>query len=157
MEMNPASGRGGRARRLVPFAPAVFCSTTPNTDRKSGGPPTHPPLAPRAPATSSSLSSCLHVGKVLERGHATCLPLHRSGNLSGRVVLSLVQLTKTFQACLPTSPHPHSWPVLAPSPSQAQQDWEFGGGGRGVAATSLANSYRSPFDDQAIFFLIFAK
>lgn len=62
----------------------------------------------------------MHVGKVLEQGHATCLPPRRSGNLSGRIVLSLVQLTKAFQACLPPSSHP--------TPGQSWLCWEFGGG-----------------------------
>jgi hypothetical protein len=90
MEMNPASGRGGRAQQPGPLRPRGFSSTTPTSLE------THPPLAPGVPATPFLPELLLPVEKVLERGHATCLPLHCSGNLAGRVVLSSVKLTKAF-------------------------------------------------------------
>lgn len=89
MEMNPASGRGWRARQPGPLRPSGFSSRTPPSLE------THPPLAPGVPATFLP-ELLLLLGKVLERGHPTCLLLHHSGNLAGRVLLSLEKLTKAF-------------------------------------------------------------
>lgn len=104
MEMNPERGRGGRARQPGPLRPRGFTSTTPTSLE------THPPSAPRVPATPFLPELLLLFEKVLERGHATCLPLHRSGNLAGRVVLSLVKLTKAFLGLLTTPLLPRASP-----------------------------------------------
>lgn len=57
MEMNPASKRGGRARRPGPLRPRGLSSMTPTSLE------THPPLAPRTPATPLLSELCCSLGK----------------------------------------------------------------------------------------------